>query len=316
MISVALCTYNGEKYLAQQIESILIQSVQVDELVIVDDNSTDQTEEVIKSYANKFPIIKFFKNTPSLGVIKNFERAISLCSGEYIALSDQDDVWLENKLEKMITVLNKKSGMAFCDLMVVNHNLELIHPSFWVLSGLRIGTPEEYLGQLLTQNFVTGCACLFTKEIKENALPFPDNIPMHDYWLAITAASKEQLYRIPESLIKYRQHGNNVLGSVRYSKNVIIMKLLFFWKIDFKTHHKQYLQKLNMIVCLSSRMKDTKKAGELNKMAQILSYGGFKAVYFSIKYKVFPRPILRSILFQFYLIFIWFRKDELKKKNS
>ncbi len=310
MISVALCTYNGEKYLAQQIESILNQSVQVDELVIVDDNSTDQTEEVIKSYANKFPIIKFFKNTPSLGVIKNFERAISLCSGDYIAPSDQDDVWLNNKIEKMLDALKEKKGMVFCDLIVVNQHLETLHPSFWASSGLRIGAPQEYLGQLITQNFVTGCACMFTKDIKQKALPFPNNIPMHDYWLALVAACEDQLHRVPEALIQYRQHSNNVVGSVRYSRNAVIKKVIFFWKIDFYAHRQQYMQKLNMVLTLTDRMSDHLKSNKLKKAVNILKIGGPKANYISLKQGIFPRPILRSVIFQFYLILIWFNTNK------
>ena len=139
-LSVALCTYNGEKFIAEQLESIARQTVLPDELIICDDRSADQTVQILHEFANKAPFpVSIYHNETTLGVIRNFEQAISLCKGEYIALADQDDVWLPEKIEKSLALIESAQAqyageevplLVHTDLKVVDQQLKVISESF------------------------------------------------------------------------------------------------------------------------------------------------------------------------------------------
>ena len=129
LVSIAMCTYNGEKYIEEQIESILNQSYKNLEIIICDDNSTDNTTKLIESYIKVDSRIKIFRNKQNLGFIKNFEKAISLCNGEYIALSDQDDIWKLNKIELYLKKI-KDNILIYSDLDMIDENGNLIGKNF------------------------------------------------------------------------------------------------------------------------------------------------------------------------------------------
>ena len=126
-ISVAMCTYNGERYIAEQIRSILEQTQKPDEILICDDLSSDETRNILTKFASNNPVIKLFFNENNLGFVKNFEKAISLCSGEIVFLSDQDDVWKKNKIEEMIKIFHQfpKISYVFSNADAFNENEKL-----------------------------------------------------------------------------------------------------------------------------------------------------------------------------------------------
>ncbi|MGL4673001.1 glycosyltransferase family 2 protein [Cetobacterium sp.] len=199
-ISVCMATYNGEKYIAEQLESILKQLTKEDELVISDDGSKDKTIEIIKRYQKKSQItIKIFEG-PKKGVIKNFEHVISKASKDLIFLSDQDDIWKDNKVEEVKKIFNQNKNITL-----------VIHEAFIVDGAGKItGKKSKYQKGILKnilKNTYIGCCMAFKKEIE--TLPFPKDIPMHDSWIGIVHEKLGQVYHLDKELFYYRVHGQN-----------------------------------------------------------------------------------------------------------
>lgn len=249
-ISVALCTYNGEQFLREQLNSILNQTQKVNEIIIVDDASRDSTKDIIKQYQKQFPeIIKFYENEKSLGTIKNFEKSISLTTGDFIFLSDQDDVWFENKVEKMLYFIerNPKCKLLFSDGALIDEKGTFLHSTLWEKWGFDIETrsvwrenKNAFKNLLVNDNKITGATLCFHKELKEVVIPI--QIPQgywHDLWLGLHASAREGLFFIEECLIHYRIHQQQQVGiSTGVSSNVknidenhFVSKPFFFRKI-------------------------------------------------------------------------------------
>lgn len=228
-ISVALCTYNGEKFLSEQLNSILDQTYNVHEIIICDDNSSDQTINIIKSFQNKYPdLIFLYQNNPELGTIKNFEKAISLTTGDLIFLSDQDDIWFENKVYKYSEFFqqNKKCLLLFSNGDLINEGGNEIQSTLWEKWGfdesLKLTWEDNKMAfKFLVEgvNKITGATICFHKSLKKHI--FPMNLPLnywHDAWIGTNAAALGGLYFIDESLIQYRIHSRQQIG---ISKKVV-----------------------------------------------------------------------------------------------
>jgi len=220
-LSVAMCTYNGEKHIKEQLESILNQTTSVDEIVICDDGSKDKTIEIIErfqiEYSNK---ISLHKNSVNMGSTKNFEKAISICTGDYIFLSDQDDIWKTNKVAKIIQHFKETPSTE-----AVFSNGDLIDKKSKKISTHKLWDAVFFIENQLEKpinllklisskrNMVTGATLCFKKEIKEVILPFP-NIKKfyHDEWIAIITANRNKLTYLTEELISYRIHSEQQIG--------------------------------------------------------------------------------------------------------
>lgn len=222
LISVALCTHNGAAYLRHQLLSIAEQTRRPNEIVVCDDASADDTRIILKDFAvNRGLPLRLFFNDTVLGPVKNFDKAIGLCAGDLIALSDQDDVWLPNKLEAMEKVLlsNEGVGAAFSDAEVVDDKLQPLGYRLWECSML--GPKERRLlfgGQafelLLVRNLVTGATMAFRAGYRDIILPIPLGLRLwHDGWIAVNIAAVAEVALIDEPLIKYRQHPGQLLGA-------------------------------------------------------------------------------------------------------
>ncbi len=219
-ISIAMTTYNGELYLLNQLESFIFQTRQPDELVICDDGSVDGTIEIIENFSKKAPFpVRVYRNSKRLGPSKNFGRAIEFCKGEIIALSDQDDVWFSNKLEKIEETFRSKSnpGYVFSDALVVDEKLKPLGYTMWErisFKGHRYAMFKRgrQMEVLLNRNVVTGATMAIRKDVVECILPIPENW-FHDAWIAflITALGRGG-EAIDQCLIKYRQHDAQVVG--------------------------------------------------------------------------------------------------------
>ncbi len=215
-ISIAMATYNGEKFIKEQLESILKQTVTLHEIIITDDNSQDSTRRILTDYRDAYPeLIKLFFNEKNLGYIKNFEKAVSLCSGEYIALSDQDDLWDANKIEVLLDKI-QNADLAYSDARLIDGLNKILHPSFTGFSNKQVQNTGFI--NLCINNTVTGCTILVRKNILSKAIPFPTVIP-HDHWLALVASDGNGIKYYDHPLISYRQHDNNALGA-KSSKKV------------------------------------------------------------------------------------------------
>lgn len=221
-ISIAMCTYNGAEFLPAQLQSIITQSRPPDEIVICDDGSTDDTRAVVERFAGESSIpITLHINDRNLGSVKNFERAITLCTGDVIALSDQDDVWRSDKLHLFESVLNKSpsAGIIFSDAEIVDEHLNPLNRRMWDEVGfdahrrklVRTGRALEVLIHGWT---VTGATMAFRTNFVKLSLPIPDEIAMiHDGWIALTIAAVADVVAVDETLIKYRQHAQQQIGA-------------------------------------------------------------------------------------------------------
>lgn len=205
MISVCIATYNGEKYLKDQLDSILIQLGFDDEVIVSDDGSTDETINLIKEYVKKDSRIKFFEG-PGKGVIANFEYTLMKSQGEFIFLADQDDVWLPEKVKKTLDYFNlhPKVDLVISDLIIVNDQLDEIESSYFDYRKVKVGFVQNVI-----KNKYIGAGMAFRKELKNKILPIPGSVPMHDMWIGLIAAYEKKSALIPEKLTLYRRHDHN-----------------------------------------------------------------------------------------------------------
>ena len=181
-ISVCMATYNGAKYIKEQLQSILPQLKENDEVIISDDGSTDETLPLIESFADKRIKIYHHKKRNTKfhldNSTHNFENALKLCTGDIIFLSDQDDVWLPKKIELMVNGL-KDAMLVVSDCKLVDNELKIIHPSYFEQNGVHEGIINNFIRYTLV-----GCCMAFRRELLNKALPFPPTKVGHDLWLA------------------------------------------------------------------------------------------------------------------------------------
>ncbi len=213
-ISVVLCTYNGEQYLPELLDSLLQQTLLPGELVWRDDGSTDTTPGLAKEFAERAPFpVNFSVNARNLGPIQNFGHALSHATASRIALCDQDDVWLPNKLELLASQFEDPgTKMVYSDSLLVDSELTPYDQTLLEQRGTQ-HPDKESLGYLLFQNTVSGCVSMFDSELLPVALPIPDEAIMHDWWVTLVAAATGQVKYVPTVTTLYRQHDANVLGS-------------------------------------------------------------------------------------------------------
>lgn len=220
-ISIALCTYNGAKFLQEQLESFIEQTRPPDELVVCDDCSQDNTVQIIEDFSRDAPFPVFLHvNEKNLGSTKNFEKAISLCTGEIIFLSDQDDVWLPHKIERIEAKFAREKDVAlvFSDAELVDENLKSMGHTLWSVTFSQNNRRDFVNGKsfevLLWQNVVTGATAAFYSKFRQVFMPIPNDIPdlLHDAWIALLIANEAKITFIDEPLIKYRQHDSQQLG--------------------------------------------------------------------------------------------------------
>ena len=197
-ISVCMATHNGESYIAEQLRSIVKQLSISDEIILVDDQSTDSTLEKIRHL--NIENLTIVTTTKHLGVSKAYELAMSNAKGNFIFLSDQDDVWLPGKVEALLQSLSM-ADLVVSDARVVNEILEPIHDSFFELRNSRAGIFRN-----LYKNAYVGCCMAFTADVARVALPIPKNVYMHDVWIGLLANALFKVQFVKSALILYRRH--------------------------------------------------------------------------------------------------------------
>ncbi|MEC5398148.1 glycosyltransferase family 2 protein [Uliginosibacterium sp. H1] len=221
-VSVALCTYNGQQFLREQLDSIQRQTRLPDELVVCDDRSSDATQEIVEAFARgaSFPV-RWHVNEVNLGSTLNFERAIGLCQGDLVFLSDQDDAWHPRKIELMTREFEfaPEVGLVFSDAEVVDAGLHPLGYRLWDSMEFsrreqRLLTNGRALDVLLKHNVVTGAALAFRRNLCDEFLPLPSSW-IHDGWIAIIVSMCAEVRVLSEPLLSYRQHGRNQVGGVK-----------------------------------------------------------------------------------------------------
>lgn len=204
-ISVALAAYKGERYIAEQLNSILCQLGENDEIIVSDDFPAGKTREVVSEIHDKR--IRYIEGQGK-GVVRNFENALNACTGDVIFLSDQDDVWMPDKVQKVLAEIRNGADLVLHDAAVTDGSLNVTDPSFFAVHG----SNASFAKNLIRNSFV-GCCMAFTRKVMADSLPFPNELPMHDWWIALAAMKKGyKTVLLPESLIKWRRHGENVTG--------------------------------------------------------------------------------------------------------
>ena len=315
-IDILMATYNGEKYLKAQIESILNQTYKNINLIISDDCSTDNTRQILKKYEEN-DNIQIYYQKENLGSIRNFEFLLSKVENELYMLSDQDDIWLDNKVEETLNNLEKEDAdLVFTDLEVVDENLNIIDKSF----NRKMGKIHKIQKTLKTDeleylyNNITGCTIMSKKEFISKILPFPKDSKyiIHDSWIGLIVSLNGKISYLDKPLIKYRQHGDNQIGTQResftYKKFNQIRELFINVKKDlFKTYIENQEK-------FPSRLKELNIKGKMyfddienKKNANFKNWAVFHALYknestsyYVINFIILNLPFLGKGLFNIY----------------
>lgn len=233
MISVCIATYNGEKYIKEQLKSVLLQLSVNDEVVVSDDGSNDNTVELIQSFSDSR--IKLLLKNRFSSPVRNFENALKHAKGDYIFLCDQDDIWFPGKVKTMLSYL-KQYDLVVSDCKVVDADLNVISESFF--SGRLSG---KGFWKNLIKNTYLGCCMAFRNEVLHYVLPFPDKIAMHDIWIGLSVEMHGLSTFLPNQLMLYRRHGANASFGGDKSKYSLAYKIKYrFYMIVYLLKRKYW----------------------------------------------------------------------------
>lgn len=314
-VDILVATYNGEKYLREQLDSILNQTYKNIKVIISDDGSKDTTINILREYEKKDTRIELHIQKENLGVVKNIEFLLKRVKSPYYMLADQDDYWMPEKVEKSLEKLKQeKADLVFGDLEVVDENLNTLYPSFndYMLLTRKI---KKYINDYKVNylyNCVTGCTIFAKKETIEKILPLPTNSKylIHDYWIGIMVALNGKLAYMPEKHIKYRQHGNNQVGTEKIShgfkkiKQVrelfINVKLgVFGTYVENNDRFPEEIQKLNKEAYGYYKMLETKKYFNFKGWAIFHKlYKTEKFMYYIENFAIMNLPFIANLLFK------------------
>jgi glycosyltransferase involved in cell wall biosynthesis len=231
MISVCIATYNGANYIREQLDSIIDQLGDGDEVVVCDDQSSDETISIISGYND--PRIYIHRNEVRLGHVRNFEKAMSLARGDYIFLSDQDDIWLPGRVQRMLSTLAEDPS-----LVLLASNFDLIDAQGQMIGEFRqLGDVKATrLGQICSifmgRAPYYGCTFLFRRALLQACLPIPRGIESHDIWFALVASSVGSVFNLTGPTLLHRIHGKNVTVKKRRSLPVVLKsRARFLWAL-------------------------------------------------------------------------------------
>ncbi len=231
-IDILLATYNSEKYLNEQIDSIIAQDYTDWRLLIRDGGSSDSTMQIVGRYIDEHPDkIMLVPSKGNSSALKNFSELLKASEAELVMFSDHDDVWMKDKISRTLAAYRKAESesspatpiLVFTDKIVVDSNLNRISDSYFRMQNL---DPKRIqLNYLMFQNVASGCTMLFNRELKKIASPIPAEAVMHDHWLSLCSAAFGKTVYLNEPTMFYRQHGNNVFGASKYGIGYFISKL-------------------------------------------------------------------------------------------
>lgn len=258
MVDVLLATFNGEKFISEQIDSVLRQTYQNFRILIRDDNSQDRTVEIIKTYRAKYPDkIVFISDDVKCGSsASNFMQLTRYAVSDYVMYCDQDDFWMPDKIEvtlnKMLE-LEKKAGsdkpvLVFADYKMADQNLNEME---YRMKSNQVSACHLEFNRLLVQNYVTGCLMMANKALYSMMGEYHKDILMHDWWAALLASSMGVIYHLPKTVMLYRQHEDNVVGAV----NVRSLRYRLGKVLDRNTRNMKYLYEKQARLILSRHAK-------------------------------------------------------------
>lgn len=206
MISVALAAYEGERYIEEQLRSILPQLGKEDEVIVSDDKPGGMTEKIVRRLAEEDARVRYAEG-PGKGVAANFINAIRHCKGDKIFLADQDDVWLPDKVQRVTEAFENGASLVLHNAYVTDEELQITHPSFFALRGSKPGLVHN-----LIKNSYMGCCMAFDRKLLKKIMPMPKAVPMHDQWIGLIAEIYGKPVFLDVPLLYYRRHEGNVTG--------------------------------------------------------------------------------------------------------
>jgi len=296
-VIILLSTYNGEKYLKEQLNSLFAQTYQDIKIIARDDGSSDNTVDILKQYD-----IELIDSGCNLGAKKSFEvllkYAINNTKADYFMFCDQDDVWNKNKVEKSlmkIVGLEKQYSnmpiLVHTDLTLVDEKLNLIHFSFWKYA--HVFPYFNSFNRLLVQNCITGCTMMINKNLAKLSLPIADGAIMHDWWIGLVASKFGKISSIEESTILYRQHNNNTIGAKGFDIATLISKI---YKREL--YIKNITHTINQAKFFLEQYRDRLDKYTIDMLEEFI-YIDSKTFWqkreIIIKYKLFKQGFLRNI---------------------
>lgn len=219
-IDILLATWNGERFIEEQLNSLFRQTFQNFRLIVRDDASTDSTLKIIERYRSRYPErVVVHLNSCRRGPCRTFSLLMENSAAPYVALCDQDDIWREDKLKISLATAKRIEEehkvdtplVVFSDLMVIGKDNQVLTPSMWQM--MHLNPKKVTFGSLLVQNLVSGCTVLANRSLLLRATPIPDGAVMHDFWLGLVAAAFGVLHPLYETTVRYRQHQSNAIGA-------------------------------------------------------------------------------------------------------
>lgn len=302
MVTVLLATYMGEKYIAEQLESLITQTVKEIRIVVRDDGSTDRTLDIVGDFKNMYPdmIEICTPEQTGLGAAGNFFKMLQIYSDDYIMFCDQDDFWLPDKVEKTLSAMEKaeeKYGtntpiLVHTDLAVADEKLNVISPSFAKFQ--KLDPSRDKLRNLLMQNCVTGCTVMLNRSLQDMLFYLPEKCAMHDWWIALVASAVGKIVYLPESTILYRQHSSNQVGA----KNAGSFAFLTAKLANTGKMREMY----KIIFCQAATLKDNyseyltpKDRKLLSGVSQMRNMSKFKKIKTIKKFGLEKNTLLRTV---------------------
>ncbi|MFN8575920.1 MAG: glycosyltransferase family 2 protein [Candidatus Sericytochromatia bacterium] len=305
-VDILLATYNGEKYLEEQLDSIINQTYKNWFVIVRDDGSSDLTLNIIEQFCKNYPDKSLFiKDSESnLGPCFNFGKLLTYSTSNYIMFCDQDDIWLENKIELSLSGILKTERiyskdlpiLIHTDLKVVDSKLNMISESFFELKKLN---PElsKNINSIICDNSITGCTMIINKSLKDKIIINNKNIIMHDWWIAIIACILGKIDVIYEPTILYRQHSNNSIGisnnkkTLREKLKISTLSRILNYEEKIQNQTKSFLDVYEKILNIDRNVLNI-----LSAYSKFSSYTFFKKKYIRIKYSFFYRNFIKNLI--------------------
>jgi glycosyltransferase involved in cell wall biosynthesis len=304
-VDILLATYNGSAFLEQQLESLVGQTYPHWHLWVRDDGSTDQTPALLAAFAQRWPqkVTVVSDTLGNLGIRGNFSCLMELSRAPYAMFCDQDDVWLPQKIEESLRVMQElevrwgSAGplLVYSNLSVMNRDGKEVAPSFWTYQF--IDGHSNRLNQLLVQNVVTGCTMLFNAPLRSLALPLPRQYALHDSWLGLVASCFGHLASIDQPLIRYRQHGANVVGAYAYSWSRLLVKLSRLWEVRRRERGLEGQARI-FLEAYHDRLSPSQRQ-TLQAMAHLSQHNFLVRKYLVLRYGLFKTGLFRNLAWLF-----------------
>lgn len=294
-VTILMATYNGSRFIKEQIESIINQTYGNWELIIRDDASSDTTARIVKSFLNKDKRMRFFVNDNNLGPVMNFNELLNdNLNVSYIMFSDQDDVWKPNKIEislKKILEIENQKGIS--EPILIYTGMDYVNEELKYLDIKSCQSEQRSLTTLLGFNYMWGCTMLINQALANISYPIECVAQNHDYWIALHAKISGTVVFIPDSTILYRQHSCNVTGG---AINRSFLNKCSRVKKIYKSYNIQTQQNLYICNLYSHKNNDI-----LIKYESVYKSKGFKAVYCALKLHLKKSTFLDSVLYYIYI---------------